>query len=221
MANKRTGVYGTYYGSYYTESEALTTAEMKVNAEYIYKALVSKGWNIKGISALLGNMQAESTINPGRWQSDSVNNTSGGYGLVQWTPATKYTVWSIENAYNDPSEMDANLFRIAYELEYGTQWIATNSYDYSFKTFATSTDKSVSELAIAFLLNYERPADQSVSVQNYRSELANNWYTYLSNGNFEGGTGGSQGSGITKKKKGFNFILFNRRRKQQWINKSI
>ena len=220
MANKRTGVYGTYYGSYYTESEALTTAEMKVNAEYIYKSLTAQGWNIKGISALLGNMQAESTINPGRWQSDNVNNTSGGYGLVQWTPATNYTVWVTQCGYTDPSEMDTNISRISYELENGEQWIATNSYDYSFKTFATSTDKSVSELAKAFLLNYERPADQSVSVQNYRSELANTWYNYLMGEDIGSSEGGS-GSGITKKRKGFNFILFNRRRKQQWINKSI
>lgn len=216
MANKRTGLFGTYYGSFSTESEPLTASEQDVNATYIYKSLIAKGWNINSVSALLGNMQAESSLNPGRWQSDDVNNTSMGYGLVQWTPSTKYTLWATESGYLDPSEMDTNIARIMYELENNIQWIATSNYDYSFKTFATGTGKTVSELAKAFLLNYERPADQSASVQSYRASLAESWYTYLTGVDIdpsepEGGTTANK----TKKKK-FNFILFNRRRRKQW-----
>lgn len=212
MSNLRKGTFGNYYGSYQGESNVLTRSQMVTNAQYIYSYLTHKGWTINSISALLGNMEAESGLNPGRWQSDDVGNTSLGYSLVQRTPSTKYTNWCSERGYEDPSEMDNALARIVYELENNIQWIATNSYDYSFEVFATSPDKSVSELAKAFLLNYERPADQSESVQAYRSELATNWYTVIT---------GSSPSGSKTKKKKFNFILFNQRRRQQWISRNI
>lgn len=181
MANARTGQYGgTYYGSYFNESEPLTNAEMQVNARYLYEVLhYIHGWTMNGVAAILGNMQAESSINPGRWQSDRVGSYSLGYGLVQWTPVTKYTDWCSQQGLSDPSEMDNNIARIIYELDHGGQWYATDSYDMSFSEFATSNGDP-GTLAKAFLLNYERPADQSSSVQNYRASLANNWYTYLS-----------------------------------------
>lgn len=215
MANLREGKFGSYYGSYYSQSESLTTAEMKTNARYIYSALLANGWTAYAISALLGNMQAESSLNSGRWQSDIPNATSSGYGLVQWTPATKYINWATENGYTDPSEMDANIARIVYEVNNGLQWIATSAHDYSFKTFATSNDKSVSELAKAFLLNYERPADQSASVQSYRAELAEDWYSYLLGVEPSDPSNPSEAT-KSKKKKGFNFILFDQRRRKQW-----
>lgn len=73
-------------------------------------------------------MQSESAINPGRWQSDIVmpqDSTYAGYGLVQWTPYTKYTNWIVNQGFSDPSEMDANIFRILYEVANDLQWIAT------------------------------------------------------------------------------------------------
>jgi hypothetical protein len=76
-----------------------------------------------------GNMQSESAINPGRWQSDIVmpsDPTYAGYGLVQWTPYTKYTNWIVNQGFSDPSEMDANIFRILYEVANNLQWIATS-----------------------------------------------------------------------------------------------
>jgi hypothetical protein len=207
MGAKRTGKYGEYRGSLYTESGALTTGEMFTNAHYIKAALIADGWTSSAICAVLGNMQAESGLNPGRWQSDRVGNLSGGYGLVQWTPATNYIDWCSTQNLSDPSEMDNNIARIIYEVENGLQWIPTNSYPLTFQQFKIST-QPVEYLARAFLLNYERPADQSTSVQSLRSSYAVNWFRYL--------YGGSGGGIYSPKKKGsFNFILFNRRRRMQ------
>ena len=214
MANLRTGSKGTYYGSYVGESEPLSSNEMTVNATYIYNYLSEKGWSKNAIAGMLGNIQAESTMNPGRWQSDNVGSTSNGYGLVQWTPSTKYTEWALSNGFSDYSEMDSNLSRIIYEVENGLQWIATSTYSLSFKEFSQST-LPVTELAKAFLLCYERPADQSESVQTYRGQLATNWYEKLN-----GGSGGGDviTPVITKKKK-FNFIVFTAmRRRNKWTN---
>ena len=90
---------GVYVGSTYDQSEALSQTDMDWNAMYISDVLSNKfGWTVNAISAILGNMHAESSINPGRWQSDEVGNMNGGYSLVQWTPATKVIDW-IESEY--------------------------------------------------------------------------------------------------------------------------
>lgn len=205
----RSGIFGDYYGNTFDTSNGLTQSQMEVNALYIYSYLKHEGWSDNAIAGLLGNMQAESSINPGRWQSDRVGGDSSGhgYGLVQWTPYTKYTDWCSSEGRSDPSEIDNNLARITYEVKNDIQWIGTGIYRYmSFEEFATSK-LSVSELAVAFLLCYERPADQSTSVQLYRSSLAKAWYTYLT------GQEPSNPSESDKKKKGYNFILFNRKRR--------
>ena len=212
MSNLRTGTYGNYYGSYIGESVALTSSQMSLNARYIYSYLIDKGWSLNAICGMLGNLQAESSMNPGRWQSNDVGNTSLGYGLVQWTPSTKYTEWANAQGFTDYSEMDSNLARIIYEVENNLQWISTYAYDLSFAEFTTS-ELPVSLLAKAFLLNYERPADQSESVQEYRATLSLAWYQELT-----GTTPTEPSNPIAKNRhKKFNFVLFNRRRKDLWI----
>lgn len=208
MSELRTGTFGEYYGSPWGQSSPLNQTQMNKNAAYIRYALTAAGWTIQAIAATLGNMQAESTINPGRWQSDDVNNTSMGYGLVQWTPSTNYTDWCAANNRADPSEMDNAIARLLYELDNGLQWIATSSYNFDFKTFSKSTD-TPEKLAAAFLLNYERPADQSEAVQAYRGVLATTWYTYLTGGDVPI-TPPTPGESTTKKRK-FNFLLFGRK----------
>lgn len=179
MVEERTGNYGVYFGSPYNSSGALTHGQMEVNAEYIYNALIVDGWTLESISAMLGNMQVESSINPGRWENDVVGGdpTAHGYGLVQWTPYTNYTDWATSSGYTDPSIMDSNLARINYELANNLQWIPTIAYPLSFEAFKEST-ASPDILAMAFLANYERPADPN---QPIRGEYALNWYNYLSN----------------------------------------
>ena len=222
MATLRRGIYwDAYYGSEYYESEPLTVPQMRVNAGYIYNVLTTYfGWSVNSVAALLGNMQAESTINPGRWQSDDVENMSGGYGLVQWTPATKYFEWVPEFIVpDDPSHMDNNLDMINFEVTNGLQWISTDAYPLTFYEFTVS-EESPEYLAKAFLLNYERPADQSESVQNYRAALANSWYAYITGGYFPDPGEPDIPSGDTKKKKKkYNFVLFNERRRKQWTNR--
>ena len=157
-------------GNYY-----LSTAQMTENAQYILNYLLDKGWTKNAICGMLGNMQRESTINPGIWQNLDEGNTSLGFGLVQWTPATKFLEWCSSLGL-EPSHMDSALQRIEYELENGVQWIATSTYNFSFATFKTSTE-SPAYLADAFLKCYERPLEQT---QPARGTQAEYWYTYIS-----------------------------------------
>lgn len=220
----RSGTYGNYYGNDYNSSNSLTQSQMEVNATYIYKYLSAKGWTVNAIAGLLGNMQHESAINPGRWQSNDVGNMSGGYGLVQWTPATNYTNWATSNGYSDPSVMDGNLARIIYELENKLQYYATDNYPESFSSFSKST-KSAYYLACAFAWNYERSwtvlygsEEEKEALRQKRGGSANDWYTYLS-----GNTPtpdpepdpdpDPNPTPSTRRKNKFNFILFNRNRR--------
>lgn len=198
----RTGVFGDYYGNDFNSSNALTMEQMKVNATYIYNFFTSKGFTVNSISAMLGNMQVESSLNPGRWQNNNVG-VGPAYGLVQWDPFTKYTNW----VEGDASTMDNNLSRIMYEYNNNIQYYPTDSYPETFKEFSKST-KSITYLTTAFLKNYERAGVEHLET---RINNANNWYSFL--------TGLTPSDPVNpvyplkKRKKGFNFILFNRKRR--------
>lgn len=157
-----------------TGNRYLTQAEMETNARYIWNYLGSRGWSLNAVAGMLGNMQTESTINPGIWENLNTN-VGPGFGLVQWTPYTKYTDWC-DDRNIDPADMDSALQRIEYELENGLQYIKTSSYPLSFAEFKVSTE-SPYYLGMAFLANYERPA---VAYQPKRGEQAEKWYEYLS-----------------------------------------
>lgn len=173
--SSRIGEYGVYFGSTWGSTGSNTLAHQKVNATYIWNALSVEGWTLNAVAAMLGNMQAESSIQPGRWEGDVVGINTKGYGLVQWTPATKYTLWI--GIANDPSTMDNNLKRIKWEVANNKQWIKTSNYNYTFKQFSQSTD-TPENLAAAFLYNYERPRNAS-SKENYRRKRGRYWYDYL------------------------------------------
>lgn len=203
----RTGTYGTYYGSTYDTSGYTTQAQMEHNAAYIYSYLKIKGWTVNAIAALLGNLESESGMNPGIWEGNDVGDTVQGYGLVQWTPATKYLEWCTNAGFSDPSEMDNNLLRIVYEVTNGLQWLSTSSYPLTFKEFTKSTE-SADYLARAFMINYERPGDQTEENQAKRGSQGAAWYSYLS--------GVVPSPGIPHKKTGkFKFVLFADRLRQR------
>lgn len=99
---------------------------------------------------------------------------------MQWTPYTKYTNWLNPLEYPDPSEMDANLSRINYEVVNNIQWgndALGNSPPYNFEGFTRSTDTPYN-LAINFLRYYERPYEYN---QPIRGQQAEYWYEYLQN----------------------------------------
>ncbi len=162
-------------GSVYCSNSYLTLSQMTVNAQYILNYLLDKGWTKNAVCGMLGNMQTESTINPGIWQSLNENNMSGGFGLVQWTPATNYINWAQNNNLT-VADMDSELQRILYEVSAGLQFYATSTYNMSFTQFTHSTE-SAYYLACVFLHNYERPAN--ASQDQTRGNQATYWYNTL------------------------------------------
>lgn len=157
-----------------SENRYLSLEEMKGNAQVILDAFLSYGWTKESICGMLGNMQSESTINPGIWESLDQGNMINGFGLVQWTPASKYTSWSDGEGYSW-EDIEGQIKRIQYEVENGLQWIATSSYPMSFEEFTKSTE-SPTYLANVFITNYERPFEPN---QPLRGEQAEYWYKEL------------------------------------------
>lgn len=149
---------------------------MANNASIIRLFFTDSKWTINAISAIVGNMQAESGINPGRWENDNVGNLGGGFGLVQWTPATKLRNW-IRSTYGDSdySNGDYQLERVIYELNNGLQYAPAKGFKENFYEWTQSTKKP-GYLAAAFLCNYERAADTGWGAQIKRARIAEAWY---------------------------------------------
>ena len=149
----------------------LNMDDMKVNAHYISERLLSHNWSINAIAGVLGNMQVESTINPGIWENLDEGNMSGGYGLVQWTPASKYTNWADSRGlpWGHP---DSQIARLNYEVNNNIQWIhpSMTFFEYTISTLPPY------DLAVLFLHHYERPLNPD---PENRGTKANFWYEYI------------------------------------------
>ena len=157
---------------------------MENNALIIDNYFTAAGWSKTAISAILGNMQPESGINPVRWENDNVGNTLGGFGLVQWTPATKLITWVVEQfdggylPSDDYKDGYTQLDRIKYEVDNGLQYSPSALFKESFREW-TISDKNPGYLAAAFMKNYERPGNQSWKVQIQRAKNARQWHIFL------------------------------------------
>lgn len=150
----------------------LSTGEMQNNAQIIFNTLLLKGWTKNAIAGMLGNMQKESTINPGIWQ-DLKPNPSLGWGLVQWTPSTNFIDWAEANGYaNDDG--DAQLIWIDTVTASVGQWIPTTQYPETFGEFKVST-QTPEYLADCFLKNFERPGEID---QPDRQQYARYWFDW-------------------------------------------
>lgn len=159
-----------------TSNAYLGTSDQQNNALCAWNWFGTNGWTVNAVAAMLGNMQSESTINPGIWESLTVDY-SRGFGLVQWTPATKLTSWAGSNYSNGNTQCS----RIDWETGRGSlQWFSNPEAPIvtppiSFAEFKVS-ELDVSTLANYFLWYYEHPADIN---QPNRATQAQTWFDFL------------------------------------------
>lgn len=163
-------------------------------AETIYKRLFADIGNAYGVSALMGNLQAESGLYPDRVQGDipysdySKTYTAdvdsgaiseydfvynapggGGYGLAQWTFYTRK-----QNLYNT---YKSGGYDSIGSVDLATDFLLTElKADFSsvYETLKTATDILTPSNAVLF--DFESPADQSESVQTARAEMGTSIY---------------------------------------------
>lgn len=179
-------------GSGYMVAGANTTEAQMNNAWCILQYLMSQGWAFEAVCAILGNIQSEGQTQPGKWQSDNYGDMSTGFGLVQWTPASKYINWAVGIwTHADPWAPFYysgwyECYRIALEFaqRLGGQWISTVEYPATAAEFATGVAleriseepyQRVSWAVSAFMHDYERPASYGSESQR----IARAWETYL------------------------------------------
>lgn len=151
-----------------------STSQMQNNATEFYNYFINKGATLEAICGMLGNIQRESTLNPGIKQGSSI---SLGWGLIQWTPSTVLTNWCDTYNYNW-YDGKAQCERIFCEGN-GTKdasgyWLPTSEYEYSWSEFLELTD--VAEATKAYLYERERAG---VEALNDRLQYACEWYEYF------------------------------------------
>ena len=197
------------------------------NKTYIWNNLLADIGNEYGVSALMGNLQAESGLIPYRLQGDFstgyttsieytakvdsgeiseydfVNNGpgGGGYGLAQWTFYTRkqelYNL-KVSGGYSSIGSIELAVDFLLIELK--------RDYPSVYNTLKTTT--SIRDASDKVLHEFERPADQSEAVEITRYNLSLNIYE-----EFTGTTPDEPDEPIIpifKRKKKFNFILFGR-----------
>ena len=173
----------------------LTQSEMENNADIIIAYYRSIGVNDNTIAALLGNMQAESTLSP----TLTERGGGGGYGLVQWTPQsdlinacnilnlTPYTSGDnqirviIQEIRGIPQSINQWYTSIMYISNYynsgaTSDMIGITPQDFLSNTMGWSPDK----LAVLFMAGYERPSyDPNINHYTNRQQNALNWLSYM------------------------------------------
>lgn len=162
------------------------------NQEYIWRWLWERIGNAYGVAALMGNLQAESGLNPQNlqnsyegslgmndrqyteavdnltYQKDQFISDSAGYGIAQWT------YWSRKRGlYEFAEETGRSIGDLDMQLEYLWKEIGQN-YKHVLLTLLNA--KSVREASDAVMLEYEKPADQGEANRRRRASLGERIY---------------------------------------------
>lgn len=168
------------------------------NAEKIWNWLKRKGFNDYAASGILGNLDAESGLNPQNLQdscqvrlgltddvyTNHVNSgvytrtqfmqDASGYGLAQWT-------WHTRKAalYDYAKSRCKSIGDLEVQLEFFCKEL---SESFPGVLSGLKAAKSVREASNLILLKYECPADQSVSMQNKRTNMSKTYYSRFASG---------------------------------------
>lgn len=160
------------------------------NEKIIWDFLYNEFQNAYGISGLLGNLYAESGLNPKNLQNTfekklgytdetytaAVDNGTynnfihdgAGYGIYQLTYYSRK-----QNFLNYVKKNNASIGDLTIQLEFLIKELKSN-YPSIYNTLKTAT--SVKEASNAVLLKFERPADQSSAAQAKRASYGQNYY---------------------------------------------
>lgn len=166
--------------------ENLDTSKVNTSAadpEVLWNFFKKQGLNDYGIAGLMGNLYAESGLKPTNLQNtyekaleisdaeytaavdlgvyDNFVNDKAGYGLAQWTYYTRK-----QNLLNYCKSKNKSIGDLSSQLEFLMKEL-NSGYSSVVTTLKNAT--SVLEASNAVLLKFERPADQSKTIQEKRA----------------------------------------------------
>lgn len=156
-----------------THQQWLSPEQSLNNAQLVVNHFTGTDWTRESLAAMIGNMRHESSINPQMYEYGYDWSEDRGYGLVQWTPRSKYWDWAVANGL-DPYSGNSQLARIDYEVDNNIQWIAKDTVfnGLTFAEFrANSRGLTIAELTEAFTWGYERPR-QSAGEESMGDRIA-------------------------------------------------
>lgn len=180
---------------------SITSPEGTNNIYEVYNYLGPLGYDKQCVIGMLGNIAAESGLNPWRWQSDTYN-LSNGYGLVQFTPASDYInltgipnhapnlSTSIQTAGSSPDDAKGQLYVFANDILgkwvdtcWRTYWSSSTYPDlWALHTSILNTYGNGSSLTMAQFASIDNYSDACFAflacyegpwVPNYNDRLAN------------------------------------------------
>lgn len=160
------------------------------NEKMIWDYLTSQGLTPAGAAGLMGNLYAESGLEPQNLQnsyesklgytdatytaavdSGAYSNfakDSAGYGLAQWT------YWTRKQALLDYAKSKGkSVGDLTVQLDFLMKELSTD-YKAVLNTLKSTGDVKTASNVV--LLQFERPADQSVTVQNTRAKMGQAYY---------------------------------------------
>lgn len=172
------------------------------NEQKIWNYLYAKLGNAYGVAGLMGNLYAESALKPNNLQNSyekklgytddnytsAVDNgtytnfvrDSAGFGLAQWT------FWSRkQNLLDYCKSRGTSIGDLEMQLDFLYKEL---SESYVSVLTVLKNASSVSQASNAVLLQFERPADQSVAVQNKRTSYGQNYFNKYAKTINTGGT---------------------------------
>lgn len=160
------------------------------DSEIIWNFFMSKGLNEFGVAGLMGNIKAESGLKPTNLQNSfekklglmdeeytscvdegiytNFAKDAAGYGLAQWTYSSRK-----EGLKKYADSVGASIGNLEMQLEYLWQELSTK---YKGVLSVLIHAKSIQEASDCVLTEFERPADQSVSVKAKRAEYSLEYY---------------------------------------------
>lgn len=153
-----------------------TPLPAQTNDQKVMDYFVGKGYSPAQAAGIVGNMYAESGVQPERLQGTAsgvttpaesipswkLHNRNTGWGLVQWTPAGKM-VDQARAAGKDPNDLNTQLDFLAQQLGPGGSEQGAGD--------ALRAATSASDAAVIFERKFERPANPR-STQQFRMQKA-------------------------------------------------
>lgn len=163
---------------------------MSTNEKRIWDYLLAKGLSAAGAAGLMGNLYAESGLNPQNLQNtyekklgytdaaytaavdsgkyQNFIHDSAGYGLAQWT------FWSRkQNLLNFARAAGKSIGDLDMQLDFLFEELSTG-YKSVLSTLKTAT--AVRTASDSVLLNFERPANQGEAVKIKRAGYGQSYY---------------------------------------------
>lgn len=177
-----------------SRASGLNREEMENNALIVIYTYRDMGFADETIAAMLGNMQAESSVNPEREEDGG----GGGYGLVQWTPQSVLINHCNTLGLSPYTSGDVQLKVIPSEVRNVSgvaEWYTTEAFIRNYYNSGATSDMigitgeqflsnsmgwSADKLAIMFMTGYERPSyDPGTNHYQQRMQNALEWLEFM------------------------------------------